>query len=147
MSEDFRTNLERIRELTDALLEPDISAAIVQRFPDPILVVDDKLEILMVNKAAENIFGYDRHDLFGKNINILVPDRLKQIHIEHMQEYVKNAEEKDMHSRGRPLYARRRDGSELQALIHLTPLRTPIGNLVTVIVRNLVMMKSRHGGE
>lgn len=147
MSEDFRSNLERIRELTESLLEPDISAAIFQRFPDPILVVDEKMEILMVNKATENVFGYDRHDLFGVNINILVPERFRQSHTQYMGKYLQQPDERDMNIRSVPLYARCRDGAEFQTLIHLIPLRTPIGNLITVIIRNLVIRKSRHGAE
>lgn len=39
--------------------------------------------IVMVNVQTEAVFGYTREDLLGKRIEILVPERVKDVHPTH----------------------------------------------------------------
>ncbi|MEO6303092.1 MAG: PAS domain-containing protein, partial [Bacteroidia bacterium] len=47
-----------------------------------ILVVNDKGEIMRVNPSAEKLFGYEKDELIGKKIEVLIPQRFSA-HIKH----------------------------------------------------------------
>ncbi len=47
---------------------------------DAIFSADDKLEINFINPAAERMFEYDRGELLGKNVTLLMPKRYRATH-------------------------------------------------------------------
>ena len=46
-----------------------------------------KGKIALVNKQAEEMFGHDRHEMLGKPVEMLMPPRLHETHIEHREMY------------------------------------------------------------
>lgn len=46
---------------------------VVESAPNALIKSDSKGTIVLVNKQAEKMFGYDREQFTGKNIDILVP--------------------------------------------------------------------------
>jgi len=54
--------------------------ALAESASDAIATIDAKSRILFVNKAAENIFGFSVEEMVGKEITMLMPDYLRQIH-------------------------------------------------------------------
>ena len=54
--------------------------SIFQSSAEGILVVNDDGSILMANPACEKLFGYVFGGLIGENIEILIPEKLKQQH-------------------------------------------------------------------
>jgi|GEM_PF-1735045 len=67
-----------ITEQVDAraalLAARDELRAIVQSAPSAILTVDEDMQITMVNDAAEALFGWQKFDLIGQPIDVLIPD-------------------------------------------------------------------------
>ena len=53
-----------------------------------ILVVNAAGEIMRINPSAERLFGYERDELTGKKIEILIPRRLAEKHTH----YAKNTD-------------------------------------------------------
>ena len=45
-----------------------------------IIVTDDKGFITRVNPSAEQLFGYEKNELIGQKIEILIPKRLTNKH-------------------------------------------------------------------
>jgi len=45
---------------------------------DAIISVNQEQKIIVFNKAAEEIFGYDHAEILGKDLSILMPDALKE---------------------------------------------------------------------
>jgi PAS domain S-box-containing protein len=56
---------------------------LVESSPDAFLVVDEGGLIKLVNRQAEILFGYDRAEPLDQPVELLVPDRVRQVHPSH----------------------------------------------------------------
>jgi PAS domain S-box-containing protein len=104
--------------------------------PDALLQVDGAGRIVLVNDAAERLFGYARSELLDQPLEILVPERLREGHEGQRSGYMADPEMRPM-GEGLLLRARRRDGTEFPTEISLVPRRLPTGLLVTAIIRDV----------
>lgn len=61
---------------------------LLETAPDAIMVVDGQGAIQMVNGRLEQMFGYLRAELLGKQMEVLVPQFYRDRHRDHRQDYV-----------------------------------------------------------
>ena len=61
--------------------------ALFEFSPDAIIASDQEGQIIQVNARVETAFGYNRAELLGQSIDILVPERFRQTHPTHRREY------------------------------------------------------------
>ena len=108
--------------------------------PDAIVVVGDRGKIVRVNTQAEKMFGYDRAELVGQSIEVLIPERLRQSHEAHRQDYYSEPRMRPMGA-GLELRGRSKDGSEFPVDIMLGPVETEEGRLVLTVVRDITERK------
>lgn len=123
--------------------QPPAVASPDQRFrgllesaPDAIVIVDESGTIQIVNGQAEKLFGYEREQLIGQKVDILVPTELRETHAEHRRHYVADPRTRPM-GIGMDLVAQRKDSSRFPVEISLSPLQTEEGMLVTSVVRDI----------
>jgi PAS domain S-box-containing protein len=64
-------------------------ASIVDSAMDAIISVDRAQNILVFNKAAEEVFGYKAKEVIGKSLNLLIPHRFHQTHHKHIHKFEK----------------------------------------------------------
>lgn len=111
------------------------SLKVVEASPDAKIVINSKREIIIFNARAELLFGCDRHDVEGKEIETLLPERLREQHVTHIQRYLMNPQKRVMGT-GQVLLGRHFDGTEFPVVIELSPF--PIaeaGIFVLAVVR------------
>jgi len=108
--------------------------------PDSIVIVDQRGMIAIVNRRVEEMFGYERDELLGQPVEVLIPERFRGRHAGHREAYAAAPRTRPM-GVGLDLYARRKDGTELPVEISLSPLGTPEGTLVTSIIRDVTERK------
>ena len=106
--------------------------ALAEYTPDGIVTVDGNGHILMLNDAAEQMFGYPRDELFGQAVEILLPAHLHEAHAQHRAGYYAAARPRAMGA-GLELAGRRKDESEFPVDISLTPLNTEEGIVVAAV--------------
>jgi PAS domain S-box-containing protein len=44
--------------------------------------------IVLLNRMAEQVFGYSREELLGQTVESLLPEALRDLHKKHRSEYV-----------------------------------------------------------
>src|SRR3989304_2722492 len=106
---------------------------VVEVVPNAILMVKQKGEIILVNSQAEKLFGYNREELIGQSVEILVPDRFRSKHSEYSKSFFVNPQAR-LIGMGRDLFALRKDGSELHVEMGLNPIKTEEGVLVLAAI-------------
>lgn len=126
--------LERLRELTDELVPPDLFVRLVETLPDALVVIKKSGEIVFFNGQAEFLFGYSRTEVLGRTIDMLVPEVLRERHAEHRDVYMQQPRLRPM-GIGMALSARTKDGGEIPVEINLSPLQVPEGLFVSAVVR------------
>jgi PAS domain S-box-containing protein len=114
-----------------------IAYRLVQVSPDALLVVDELGIIQFSNETSRILFGYPSDSLIGQPIGLLVPGRFHDRHRSHVSNYLLNPTNREMGARINDLFARRADGSEFPAGIHLSPFRDGDRTLVAAAVRDM----------
>lgn len=83
-----------------------------------IIIIDETGTILFVNSFAERMFGYKREEIRGKNHDIFIPQRYRDIHHREMKNYFKEPRKRPM-GIGLELTALRSNGEEFPVEINL----------------------------
>ena len=111
--------------------------------PDAIIIENSEGRIIQVNTQAEKIFGYQRDELIGRSVDILIPERFKKRHKEHLERYISKPHIRFMGSE-LELYGLKKDGAEFSVDIALGYLETENGIIVLSIVRDITEQKLRN---
>ncbi len=108
--------------------------------PDAMIIADEDGKIAIVNAQAEHMFGYDRKELLGQNVEFLLPQRARGQHVGHRQDFAKNPSVRPMGS-GLDLIGQRKDGCEFPVEISLSPVETASGTFVSSVIRDVTKRK------
>lgn len=128
--------LALVRSASAAKEQESRFRALLESAPDGIVIADREGRIAIVNRQAELLFGYEREELLGRHVEMLLPESARHAHLAHRREYAAAPSVRPM-GRGLALSGRRNDGSEFPAEISLSPLETPEGLLITAVVRDV----------
>lgn len=105
-----------------------------------ILAVSAAGKIVLVNRATEEMFGYRREELLGGEIEMLLPQRFRVVHVAYRAEYVANPRVRGA-GVGMDLWARRKDGTEFPVEIGLSYIDTADGTLTLGLVTDITERK------
>ena len=129
------------RAIEDALRQAQLAfETFYEQPPDATILVDEDGKINRVNAAAEAMFGFSRERMLGQAIEMLVPERIRDIHAAYRGHYMKDSKVRTLGA-GLPLFARRADGSEFPVDIMLSPITLERRRLVVAVVRDITERK------
>ncbi len=109
---------------------------VLEHLPDALILSDRRGMITWANARATALFGFGRDELVGKQIEILIPEGVRESHRVRREEYYAAMSVRSMGA-GRDFAGRRKDGSEFPADISLSPLATPGGTVIISVVRDV----------
>ena len=113
---------------------------LIESAPDAMIIVDDAGEIAIVNGQAERMFGYDREEMIGNKIEMLLPERIRGSHVGRRDSYTKSPSIRPM-GVGAELVGQRKDSSEFPVEISLSPVSTPKASFVSSVIRDVTKRK------
>ncbi len=97
--------------------------AVVEGSPNGVVVLDQDGKITLVNREVERAFGYDRKELLGGSIDLLIPDRTHAVHGNTNLTH--------------EVQGRRRDGTAFPTEVGITPVETAQGLLMLATIQDM----------
>ena len=100
------------------------------------IVVDDESSIILCNAQAELLFGYDRVDLLGKPVSVLVPEDKREAHNRGLREFFKRPQIM-AGANLRHIPGLKRNGEVITISVRVAPIVVPNGGLFAIAVIGL----------
>ena len=119
-------------ENTFTLLSEAISEGVV--------IVDEDQCIVAANASASEMFEYDKSELIGQNLNILIPREYKGAHKAHVDEFVEKGEKRQM-AHGRNLFGQKKSGAVFPVEAGLNPFVVRGKRYVMALVSDITLRK------
>lgn len=129
-----------IRDITEQKRSQQRILTLLDSAPDAMVVAGENGRIVLVNSQTEKLFGYQRTELLGQPVEVLVPERFWADHRKHRAQYMEQAQVRPMGA-GLELYGMRKDGTEFPVEISLSPQQTEDGILVSSTIRDITERK------
>jgi PAS domain S-box-containing protein len=127
---ELESQRERCRRLGEQLLSDERFRIAAESAPCALVMADETGEIVFANTRAESLFGYQRDELLGRSIELLVPRAKRSEHEKHRDAFFGKAHAARHLGAGRNLHCLHKDGSECPVEVGLTQIETPHGRLV-----------------
>lgn len=124
------------RDITDRRQADEMFRGLLESAPDAVVIVGQDGRINLVNSQADTMFGYPREELLGQQVEVLLPDSARGLHVQHRAGYFGQPRVRAMGA-GLILNGRHRDGREFPVEISLSPLVTETGMLVSAAIRDI----------
>ena len=109
---------------------------LLEAVPDAVVIVDQSGLMRRVNAQTEALFGYARGELTHQPVEMLLPSRVRAVHVSHRDGYIAHPKTRPMGS-GLDLYGRRKDGSEFPVEVSLSPIESVSPLLVISTIRDV----------
>jgi polar amino acid transport system substrate-binding protein len=114
---------------------------LMESAPDAMVFIRESGEIMLINDRAEQLFGYERNELIGQPVEILLPHALREIHKEHVKGYLKDATARAM-GENEDLVALAKEGFVIPVEISLSPIETDDGLIIASSVRDITQRRA-----
>jgi PAS domain S-box-containing protein len=115
---------------------------VVESAPNAMVMINQAGLIEMVNAQAERVFGYDRTEMLGEPVEMLVPLRYRANHPGLRGAFFGKPQSRPMGA-GRDLHGLKKDGSEFPVEIGLNPIETDAGPMVLSAIVDISDRKQR----
>lgn len=117
-----------------------LMAAVVESAVEGILTIDTDGLILTVNPAACRIFRYEREELIGRNVSMLMPSPDREQHDSYLQRYLQTGVA-GIIGRGREVIALRKGNERVPIHLSISDVRDHTTRVFTGVVRDLTEEK------
>lgn len=97
-----------------------ISSLLLEAISEAVVVVDNHQKIVEINTATEDIFGYSKEELVGKNLDILLPSNYHESHSNYFKEFSEEGHRRKM-SESKDIFGLHKNGNILELDIELVP--------------------------
>lgn len=114
---------------------------LLESSPDAIICCSADGEIYYVNGRALALFGYDREELLGQPVELLVPEAVRETHVALREAYAARPRTGPMRPGHPEATGRRKDGSEFPISVGLSYIRMGNDLLITSVIRDISQMK------
>jgi PAS domain S-box-containing protein len=133
--------IQRQIAFASELFQGDVTVrTLLESLAEGVVIIDNTGTILLVNSHAERMFGYPDKELIGQPQAVLIPERYRKVHEEHLAHFFAEPRLRppDQHL---ALAGCRRDGSEFPVEISLNYIETINGVFALAFVCDITSRK------
>lgn len=123
MQRRLSSSLEQVRAVANGVIDGIISA-------------DVEGNILSVNRAASQIFGYTASEMVGQNLRVLMPSPDRDAHDGYMRRYIETGQKRII-GQIREMEAVRKDGSVFPIELGVSDLQLPNRRMFIGVIRDV----------
>ena len=130
------TNIDSIKKIHELRA---VLGAIIETTPDPIISETPDGNVLSWNRGAEETLGYTAEEMTGESIERIIPERLRQQHLETLAKIRRGERVERIETR-----RIRKDGEEIELSLSLSPILDERGITtgVAVIMHDLTEIRT-----
>ncbi|MCL5030266.1 MAG: PAS domain S-box protein [Bacteroidetes bacterium] len=129
-----------VNDVTEKKRTEENFKLVIESSPNAIVLTNQQGIITLVNRKTETLFGYSRNELIGQKLNILLPERFKNTHIKHENNFFKDPKPRKISER-KELYGLHKNGSEIPVEIGLNPIKNEEGISVLASIIDITERK------
>ena len=118
---------------TNSVLLAKHIESLMYKAPAGFLMVDQEGIILFVNQLVEKMFNYQKEELIGRQVEILLPNRFHDQHTLHRKKFIKTPSSRKM-GKGRNLFAKTKEGREFPVEVGLGYSRDQKGLIISAVI-------------
>lgn len=133
------SNKAAFRTLTDFLL-----ADIVGISADAIICIDEEQRITLFNDGAEKIFGWTAEEVIGQPLDILLPERVREVHRSHVARFRDSPERARKMGQRQEIAGIRKNGEEFPAEAAIAKVSTGDSVVFSVVLRDITEQVELH---
>ncbi len=116
-------------------------ASILAIAADAIISIDESQNIALFNAGAERIFGYDAAEAMGRQLDMLLPERFRASHADHLRRFGASGVTSRQMGERQEILGRRKSGEEFPAEASISRLTVGTKPTYTVILRDVSQRK------
>jgi len=137
------TDLEVLRRSEEALKGSETQLrSVLDTVGEGIIVIDTSGNIVMLNQEVQDLFGYQRDELVGKNLQVLMPEKYRSAYAAGMKRYLETGVAKVLEKR-LELEGQNKEGLVFPIELRITETRIDSRTLFTAAVRDITERKRR----
>ena len=109
---------------------------ILESVTDAVVTIDEDHKILMCNKAAEHLFGYECSEMVGKDVSPLIPPPHQGVHRQYVERYIETGIPRVI-GKSRECFAQAKDGKSFPVEISYSASKTGGRLYFTAVIRDI----------
>lgn len=130
-----------IKDITEQKAMVERMDQTLEQALDSVVTIDGETkEILFFNKSAENMFGYDREEVLGKNVKMIVPMEHKSPHDSYVDNNMRTGQNKIV-GKSRDVEIERKDGTKFWGNLALSKVEAGGKTLYTAFIKDVTAQK------
>ncbi|WP_296381535.1 PAS domain S-box protein [Winogradskyella sp.] len=120
--------------------DQEIFNVLLETVSEAVIIVNDKQCIVEVNNAAETVFGYNKTEIKGKTLNVLLPSNYHTKHDDYFNVFIKEYKHRKM-GKTRDVYGLKKNGDTIPVEVDLNPFKIYNRTYIMALVKDISKQK------
>ncbi|MCB0399844.1 MAG: PAS domain S-box protein [Winogradskyella sp.] len=120
--------------------DQEIFNILLEAISEAVIIVDEKQHIMEINGGAETIFGYNKDEIKGKSIEVLIPTKFRKAHSKNVERFMEEYERSKM-GKTADVYGLKKDGNVIPIEVELNPYSIYNKTYVMALVKDISKQK------